>query len=182
MTGNRSIAQTGALVAAIYSRKSDDQSKVAEDARSVTRQVEHATAYIARKGWTLDPAHVYADEVSGAEFARRPGFLRLMNSLKPAPPFQVVVMSDSDRLGREQIETAYAMKQLIQAGVRVFLYLDDKELTLKSPTDKLLLSVATFAGEVESTMGARAVEKVNACAVPSGNPVWLRAPAATLAE
>ncbi len=149
MIDRRSIAQTGGLMAAIYARKSDDQSKVAEDARSVTRQVEHASAYIARKGWALDPSHVYSDEVSGAEFARRPGFLRLMNALKPAPPFQVLVMSDSDRLGREQIETAYAMKQLITAGVRVFLYLDDRELTLKSPTDKLLLSVATFAGEVE---------------------------------
>jgi hypothetical protein len=29
-------------------------------------------------------------------------------------------MSEESRLGREQIETAYALKQIIQAGVRVF--------------------------------------------------------------
>jgi DNA invertase Pin-like site-specific DNA recombinase len=74
-----------------------------------------------RKGWTVAPAHVYVDDgISGAEFAKRPGFLRLMNALKPKPPFQVLIMSEESRLGREQIETAYALKQLITAGVRVF--------------------------------------------------------------
>jgi DNA invertase Pin-like site-specific DNA recombinase len=29
-----------------------------------------------------------------------PGFLRLMNALKPRPPFQVLVMSEDSRLGR----------------------------------------------------------------------------------
>jgi hypothetical protein len=51
-------------------------------------------------------------------------------------------MSEKSRLGREQIETAYALKQLIQAGVRVFFYLEDRERTLDSPTDKLMLSVS----------------------------------------
>ena len=74
-----------------------------------------------RKGWTVDDEHVYVDDgISGAEFANRPGFLRLMNALKPRPPFQVLVMSRGVRLGREAIETAYALKQLIAAGVRVF--------------------------------------------------------------
>src|SRR5262249_55552565 len=42
-----------------------------------------------------------------------------------------------------------AIKQLVQAGVRLFFYLEDRERTLDSPTDKLLLSVATFADELE---------------------------------
>ena len=58
-------------------------------------------------------------------------------------------MSEESRLGREQIETAYLLKQLITAGVRVFYYLEDRERTLDSPTEKLLLSVATFADEME---------------------------------
>jgi len=29
------------------------------------------------------------DGISGAEFANRPGFLQLMNELKPQPPFQL---------------------------------------------------------------------------------------------
>jgi hypothetical protein len=48
----------------------------------------------ARDGGVADE-HVYVDDgISGAEFANRPGFLRLMNSLKPRPPFQVLVMSE----------------------------------------------------------------------------------------
>jgi DNA invertase Pin-like site-specific DNA recombinase len=66
------------------------------------------------------------DGISGAEFANRPGFLRLMNALKPRPAFHVLVMSEVSRLGREQIETAYALKQLSTAGVRCFSYLEDR--------------------------------------------------------
>jgi hypothetical protein len=58
-------------------------------------------------------------------------------------------MSEESRLGREQIETAYALKQIITAGVRVFYYLENRERTLESPTDKLLLSVTAFADEME---------------------------------
>ena len=135
--------------AAIYARKSTDQN-LPDAEKSVTRQVEHATAYAAKKGWTVDPAHVFQDDgISGAEFVKRPGFLRLMNVLKPRPPFQVLVMSEESRLGREQIETAYALKQIITAGVAVWYYLENRERTLDSPTDKILLAVSGFADEVE---------------------------------
>ena len=45
--------------------------------------------------------------------------------------------------------TAYALKQLVQAGVRVFFYLEDRERTLDSPTDKVMLSLTAFADELE---------------------------------
>jgi site-specific DNA recombinase len=58
-------------------------------------------------------------------------------------------MSEESRLGREAIETAYALKQLVTAGVRVFFYLEDRERTLDSPTDKIMLSLTAFADELE---------------------------------
>ena len=66
---------------------------------------------------------MYVDDgISGAEFPKRPGFVRLMNALKPRAAFKVLVMSEESRLGREAIETAYALKHLIAAGVScVFL-------------------------------------------------------------
>ena len=138
------------MIAAIYARKSTEQTGTAEEAKSVTRQIDHARAYAAAKGWTVAEAQIYVDDgISGAEFAKRPGLVRLINALSPRPPFQVLVMSEESRLGREQIETAYLLKQLITAGVRVFYYLEDRERTLDSPTEKLLLSVATFADEME---------------------------------
>ncbi len=138
------------MIAAIYARKSTDQNGVADAERSVTRQIDHATQYAVGKGWTVAEAHIYQDDgVSGAEFKTRPGFVRLMNALKPKPPFQVLIMSEESRLGREAIETAYALKQLITAGVRVFFYLEDRERTLDGPMDKVMLSLTTFADELE---------------------------------
>ena len=74
------------MQAAVYARKSTDQGGVAEDQKSVTRQIETAKAYAARKGWTVDDRYVFFDDgISGAEFSKRPDFLRLMNALKPKP-------------------------------------------------------------------------------------------------
>ena len=78
------------MIAAIYARKSNEQHGVADDQKSVARQVDHAQAYAATKGSVTDDAHIYIDDgISGAEFTNRPGFLCLMNALKPRPPFQV---------------------------------------------------------------------------------------------
>ena len=71
------------MIAAIYARKSTDQAGVADDQKSVARQIEHARAYAIAKGWRVDEQFVFVDDgISGAEFANRPGFLRLMNALK----------------------------------------------------------------------------------------------------
>ena len=102
------------MTTAIYARKSTDQSGVSDEQRSVARQVEHPRAYASRKGWRILDERIYVDDgISGAEFANRPGFLRLMNALKPRAPLQVLIMSEESRLGREAIDTAYALKQLV---------------------------------------------------------------------
>ncbi len=138
------------MIAAIYVRKSTEQTGVADDQKSVARQVEHARAYAQRKGWTVADEHVYMDDgISGAEFANRPGFIRLMNALKPRPAFQVLVMSEESRLGREAIETAYALKQIVTAGVRVFFYMEDRERTLNSPMEKAMLAIQAMSDELE---------------------------------
>jgi DNA invertase Pin-like site-specific DNA recombinase len=88
-----------------------------------TKSDQAQRGYGDRKGWAVADEHVYVDdEISGAEFANRPGFLRLMNALKPRAPFQVLVMSEESRLGREAIETAYALQADGAGGrPRVFL-------------------------------------------------------------
>jgi len=142
------------VIAAVYARKSNDQD-VAAETKSVARQVEHARAYAARKGWVVSDEFVFVDDgISGAEFANRPGFVRLMAAVKtkPRPPFGVLVMSEESRLGREMIEVSYALKQIVTSGVRVFFYLEDRERTLSSPTDKILLAVNSYAAEVEREM------------------------------
>lgn len=72
------------MIAAIYARKSTEQNGITDESKSVARQIEHAKAYAARKGWQVREGHIFTDDgISGAEFANRPGFLRLMNALKP---------------------------------------------------------------------------------------------------
>ena len=41
------------MIAAVYARKSTDQN-LPDVEKSVTRQVEHATAYAQRKGWAVN--------------------------------------------------------------------------------------------------------------------------------
>lgn len=92
---------------------------------------------------------MYSDDgISGAEFKKRPGFLRLLNALLPRPSFQVLVMSEESRLGREAIETGYVLKQIMDAGVRVFFYLEDRERTLDTAMDKVMLSLTNFASKM----------------------------------
>ncbi len=138
------------MIAAIYARKSTEQSGVTDEEKSVTRQIEHAKAYAAKKGWTISDEHIFVDDgISGAEFVKRPGFIRLMNALKPRPTFQILIMSEESRLGRESIETSYALKQIIDAGVRLFFYLEDRERTLDNAMDKVMLSLVNFSSEME---------------------------------
>ena len=138
------------MICAIYARKSQDQLGVADDAKSVPRQVERATAYARGKGWTVAREHVYTDDgISGGEFQRRPGFLRLMNVLKPRLLFDVLVVNgrgphparvDRDRVGAQADR---------RVGLRLFSYLTDRERTFNSAMDKVALSLATFDAELE---------------------------------
>jgi len=59
------------LIAAIYARKSTDQTGVAGEQKSVTRQIDHARAYATRKGWTVADDHVYVDDGRSCADSRR---------------------------------------------------------------------------------------------------------------
>jgi site-specific DNA recombinase len=139
------------IAASLYCRKSTAQDGVADAEKSVSRQIEHGRAFAAKKGWVVADEHIYTDDAcSGSEFGeRRPGLLRLMNSLKPKAPFQVLIMSEESRLGREMTQTMGALGEIVRAGVRVFYYMDDKEATLNSPIEKAMMMMGAFSAELE---------------------------------
>lgn len=121
--------------------------------------------------------HIYMDDgVSGAAFVKRPGFLRLMNALKPRPPFHVLVMSEESRLGREAIQVAYACKQIVDASVLVFFYLTNQERPLDSATDKMLLALTNFASEFEREKASQRTHDAMMCKAKSlyvtGNKIY----------
>jgi DNA invertase Pin-like site-specific DNA recombinase len=77
------------MIAAIYARKSTEQNGIADEDKSVSRQIEHARQYAASKGWDVDERSIFVDDgISGAEFANRPGFLRLMNAVSRVRRFR----------------------------------------------------------------------------------------------
>ncbi len=134
--------------AAIYCRKSTKEEGKTEEEKSVTRQREGALQFAKKKGWTVNPAHIYEDDkISGAEFEKRKGLQKLLNALKPTPPFQALIMADSSRLGREQFETGYVLKRLHKAGLEVWHYQTEQKVTLDRAMDKLIANVGGFGDE-----------------------------------
>jgi len=146
--GGRIDVKVVKVIAAIYARKSTEDAVATED-KSVTRQIENARAFAASRGWTVSEEHTFSDDgISGAEFVNRPGLTRLLASLKPRA-FDVLVMSEESRLGRESIQTGYVLQQITDAGVRVFFYQDGTECRLDTATDKLMSSIGRFGAELE---------------------------------
>ena len=133
--------------AAIYSRKSTDDNDRNADNKSVTRQVEHGRAFASSKGWTVDDQHVFIDDgISGAEYQNRPGFTKLLTQIKD---FQVLVMSEPSRFGRDMLRNAYHVGEIIDSGVRIFYYLNDEEEKAETPEQKIMLTLKSYASEVE---------------------------------
>lgn len=145
------------MKAAIYARKSNDDDR-SEENKSITRQRDRAIAFAESKGWTVDPEHVFEDDgVSGAEFERRRGLLRMMAQLAKKPrPFDVIVMSEISRLGRDMVRNAVVIDDIRNAGVRIFYYLTNDEEHADTPEQRVMVTLKSFAAEVER---ARAAER-----------------------
>src|SRR5262245_39899782 len=136
------------MIAAIYARKSTDQN-IADDEKSVARQVARARAYAQRKGWTVADEHVYIDDgISGADFVRRDGYLRPMNSLKPRPTFHALGIVEQSRLGRPPAGVPYAPARIPEAGVRIYFYLPDQEAKRDTAVDRFQGHVMAFVDEM----------------------------------
>ena len=100
------------MIAAIYARKSTDDSDRNTEARSTQRQIESGTKYATAKGWTVDPRYIFVDEnTSGAEWKHRSGFNALLAALDGSPraPFDVLIVSELSRIGRDTVRTPAAV-------------------------------------------------------------------------
>ena len=125
------------MIAARYCRKSTDErdvdtgAKKADEAKSIPRQRDHGRLFGQSRGWVVDDRYCYEDEnVSGAEFEKRSGLQCLLKALTPKPPFQILIISEFSRLGRDTIKTLSVLQQILDAGVKVFSYLDQREINL----------------------------------------------------
>ena len=123
--------------AAIYCRKSTKQ----DDSASVSRQEEGARQFIADRGWTV--ADVYTDDgKSGAVFLGRPEFQRMLKDAASGA-FDVVVLFDLDRFGRNAQKTMAALNTLADCGVDIYDFSNGQQVDLES-----------FGGEVTTHVRA----------------------------
>src|SRR5581483_4750178 len=117
------------LQAAIYCRVSAEDVRDAKN-KSVVHQREQAIAYAEKRGWTVKPEYIFTDDgISGGEYVNRPGLATLLAALpkRGKPPFDVLVMSESSRLGRDMLRNASVIVDLIESGVKIYYYLTDEE-------------------------------------------------------
>ena len=138
------------MLCALYARKSSDDSDRNAEARSTTRQIERAIAYAQSKGWTVDPRYIFVDgAVSGAEWKHRPGFNALLAALTPCPPFDVLIVSELSRIGRDTVRTPAAVMQIEEAGVEIRSYLNDAPISLADESSEINTIFNSLAASFE---------------------------------
>jgi Resolvase, N terminal domain len=122
------------LIGALYVRKSNEQRDRIDEEKSVARQISRGRDFVNQKlhGDVPEEFVFMDDAISGAEFDKRSDLARLLRCVeqKPRPPFAFLVVMEEARLGRETIEIPHIVKQIVQAGVRMFSYQTGREWTL----------------------------------------------------
>jgi DNA invertase Pin-like site-specific DNA recombinase len=106
------------MKAATYRRKSTEDNRDS-DASSVKVQRRACEEFIARQGWTLVDSAAYEDDgISGATFPR-PGLSAALRDAA-AGLFDLVVVTDLDRIGRNRKNTTRTLWEFEDAGVAVW--------------------------------------------------------------
>jgi len=172
---------------AVISRKSNVQD-VSAEAKSITRQKEHAIAWGEAEGWRINSdLHVYEDDaVCGAEFSpeKRPGLARFLRDIgvtdehdsfkfgkvsKRRPPFQALVLMAEDRLGRDMFNMPFVMKQIIDRGIRVFDYVTGREIRLDTFEGKATLAVKSLVADGERSQARARASDTRRAKFHAGN-------------
>jgi site-specific DNA recombinase len=156
--------------AAIYVRVST-QGQV--ETQTIKQQIVRLREHIQKQGWLLEPIHIYRDDGhSGANLAR-PG----LDSLRDRAAFcefDVVVITDPDRLARNYVHLVLVLDELEQRGVRIeFL---DRPMS-DDPHDKLLLQIRGAVAEYERTLIADRMRRGRLMKYKTGKLIpWTKIP------
>lgn len=135
---------------AVYVRVSTD-----EQGASLDAQEAGARAWCERSGHAV--VQVYRDEgVSGAEWLRRPGVAALQVDVKRDPrPWDVLVVRDLDRLGRDVLRLGLLLEALNDHGAQLVEWSTGNEVKLGSMERAMLLMRGVFAEQERSQIAHR---------------------------
>lgn len=117
-------------------------------AQTIEQQLSRLRAHIKEQGWSLEPEHVFVDDgYSGAKL-NRPGLDALRDRASLAE-FDVVSITEPDRLARNYVHQMLVIEELEKRGVSVeFL---DRPMS-DDPHDRLLLQIRGAVAEYERTL------------------------------
>lgn len=110
------------LPAAEYARMSDDQQRKA----SIEDQSRNCHEGADEKGFNLLPNHAYKDEgKTGTTMFDRPGFAALRAAYRQKyPPFKVIIIDDTSRMGRNEADVFRVLDELEFYGIRIYFASD----------------------------------------------------------
>ena len=78
----------------------------------------------------------------------------LMNALSVRrPPFEILVLMDQSRLGRSTREVPVALGKIFDSGIRVFTYLNDREIEGTTETDQFMLAAMAYVDGMQREQG-----------------------------
>jgi site-specific DNA recombinase len=131
------------MICAVYARKSTEQ-QVADDAKSVTRQLQLARTFARSHEWEVLDEYV-DDGVSGALATKLTGRARML-AAATAEKFSVLIVRDVDRLSRNDEELPGIIYSLRDAGVEVWSYAEGARVDTRTAMSRGMLTMrATFA-------------------------------------
>ena len=79
----------------------------------------------------MDERYIYRDEaIAGAEFVKRQQFNLLLAAVGAAktPPFDILILWERERLGRDLFRGPSTLHDLWEAGVKIFCFPTDEEI------------------------------------------------------
>lgn len=85
-------------------------------------QIRICREFAEKRGWSVGEAHVFRDNgIAGTDISRRFGLEALLKSSSSKPrPFDVVLVEEISRLGRNVADVMSIIDKLSQEGVTVF--------------------------------------------------------------
>ena len=130
-------------------------------------QIANARAFAAKHGWEV--SEVFADDgLSGATYAMLKARAQMVDGAIEGR-FQILVISEQSRLGRDMIEAAYLIKTVAESGVDIYGYLDGQRISVDDDVAQAMTMLRGFAGAAERSGASKRTRAKAVALAKAGN-------------
>jgi site-specific DNA recombinase len=142
-------------------------------AQTSEQQLQRLQAYLQTKGWSLPQENIFRDGGYSGAILRRPGLDRLRDKAAAAE-FDLLLITDPDRLARNYVHQVLLLEELQRFGCQVeFL---DRPMG-SDPHDQLLLQIRGAVAEYERSLISERMRRGRLMKLRAGLLLpWTRAP------